>query len=342
MSAAHPVRSLRWSQLLILSSALLLCGCLDSSAQHSYAVAEKGLYAADLSRTAGALLVATINQGGSLWDTAGVSQLFDLNYRDDEPSTFVAVALAGDGSYAITVDPIPVMMLWNARTGQAMRSWILPHEVSSVALADAARRLLIGTTNNEALVFDLRRGGIEHRLPHDDEINDVAISIDGRFGLTVADDDLARLWDLSAAKELRRWELGNNGMTAALSSSGRYAFAAAQSARAAVWDTGTGELVFELNPYYKWIGRGISYSSARFSPEEDELLTGSVTGQVKRWSLDATPGPGKILSRWTLGRRSWISPSAVKLIALAYASNGAYFAVGSNGLAYVLAQQASQ
>ena len=341
MSAAHPVRSLRWS--LLLSCALLLCGCFDSSAQHSYAVAEKGLYAADLSRTAGALLVATINQGGRLWDTASASQLFDLNYlKNNEPSTLVAVTLAGDGSYAITVDPIPVMMLWNARTGQAMQSWILPHEVSSLALADAARRLLIGTTNNEALVFDLRRGGIEHRLPHDDEVNDVAISIDGRFGLTVADDDLARLWDLSAARELRRWELGNNGMTAALSSSGRYAFAAAQSARAAVWDTRTGELVFELNPYYKWMGRGTSYSSARFSPQEDELLTGSVTGQVKRWSLDSTSDPGKILSRWTLGRRSWISPSAVKLIALAYAANGAYFAVGSNGLAYVLAQQASQ
>jgi hypothetical protein len=65
------------------------------------------------------------------------------------------------------------------------------------------------------------------------------------------------------------------------------------------------------------------------------LLTGSVTGQVKRWSL----ANGEPLGSWTLGRRSWIAPSAVKLIALGYALNGDYIAVGSNGLVYVLGRQ---
>ncbi|WPL19881.1 putative protein containing caspase domain protein [Thiorhodovibrio winogradskyi] len=321
---------LQFAWLLVVP--LLLGGCFDPGEKGSFGVAQQGLYDANLSSDASALVAASINQGGSFWDLASKARRFNWNHHGEKPTVLVAVALAGDASYAVTVDQAPIMVLWDAKTGQALQSWMLPHEISSLALADAGRRLLIGTANNEALVFDLRRGGIEHRLSHAEEVNDVAISADGRLGLTVCDDDYARLWDLQQAKELHRWELDNNGMTAALSPSGRHAFAAGQSARAAVWDTRSGALLFELNPFQKWMGRGITYSSAVFSPREDELLTGSVTGHVKRWSL----GSGQPLEHWILGRRSWITPSAVKLIALAYARNGDYLAVGSNGLVYVL------
>jgi hypothetical protein len=321
--------------LALLAGALLLGGCTDPREKRSFEVAVQGLYDAQLSTDARAMIAASINQGGSYWDLLGPTRRYNWNHHGEKPTVLVAVAVAGDATYAVTADQVPILVLWDANSGQALKSWMLPHEVSSLALADSGGRLLIGTANNEALVFDLRRGGIEHRLPHDDEVNDVAISADGRLGLTVADDDLARLWDLAQATELHRWELDNNGMTAALSPSGRFAFAAGQSARAAVWDTRTGAMLFELNPYQKWMGRGISFSSARFSAREDELLTGSVTGQVKRWSLHS----GKPVATWNLGRRSWITPSAVKLIALGQARSGEYFAVGSNGLVYVLGNQ---
>lgn len=331
--------SYRWpATAVLLAATALLGGCFDPGEKHGFEVAAQGLYDANLSGDARALVAASINQGGSFWDLAGETRRYNWNHHGDKPTTLVAVALAGDASYAVTVDGTPIMVLWDANKGQALRSWMLPHEVKSMALADRGRRLLIGTANNEALVFDLRRGGIEHRLPHDDEVNDVAISADGKLGLTVADDDFARLWDLQQGKELRRWELDNNGMTAALSPNGHYAFAAGQSARAAVWDTRSGALMLELNPYQKWMGRGITYSSAVFSPREDELLTGSVTGKVRRWSLNSA----QPIASWGLGRRSWITPSAVKLIALAYGRNGDYYAVGSNGLVYVLGRQSSQ
>lgn len=316
----------------MLAMALAHGGCADPHEQHSFPVAVQGLYDANLSRDASALLAASINQGGSLWDLGSRARRYNWNHHGEEPTVLVAVALAGDASYGVTVDQVPIMVLWDAKTGRALQSWMLPHSVTSMALADSGRRLLIGTANNEALVFDLRRGGIEHRLPLEAKVNDVAISGDGKLGLTVSDASDARLWDLQQAKQLHHWELDNNGITAALSPSGRHAFAAGQSARAAVWDTRTGELLFELNPYQQWMGRGITYSSAVFSPREDELLTGSVTGKVKRWSLTS----GQVLGSWSLGRRSWLTPSAVKLIALAYARNGGYFAIGSNGLMYAL------
>lgn len=333
MSAAKSVRL--FLRLTACALALLLAGCFDPGEKRSIQVAVQGLYDADLSTDGSNLVVASVNHGGSLWDVVGGARRFNWNHHGGEQTTLVAVALAGDATYAVTLDQVPIMVLWDVKSGRALQSWMLPHEVTSAALADSGRRLLIGTENNEALVFDLRRGGIEHRLRHDDAVNAVAITPDGRLGLTVADDDFARLWDLQQAKELHRWELDNNGITAALSPSGRYAFAAGQSARAAVWDTRSGALLFELNPYQKWMGRGTTYSSARFSAREDELLTGSVTGQVKRWSL----GSGQPIATWTLGRGSWIAPAAVSLIALAYARNGDYLAVGSNGLVYVLGRQ---
>lgn len=315
---------------LLLGATLLLSACGDPGAKRSIEVAVQGLYSAELSADARTLVAASINHGGSYWDLVDGARRFSWNHRSGEQTVLVAAALSRDASHAVTVDRVPVMALWDTRTGRALQTWMLPHEVTSLALANSGRRLLIGTANNEALVFDLARGGIEHRLPHDDEVNDVAISANGRLGLTVADDQLARLWDLDQAWELQRWALDNNGMTAALSPDGRYAFAAGQSARAALWDTRSGDLLFELNPYQKWMGRGVSYSSARFSPDNRELLTGSVSGQVKRWSL---PG-GQKLEQWTLGRRSWLTPSAVKLIALGFAGKGDYVAVGSNGLVY--------
>lgn len=318
----------------LLSCALGLSGCFDPGERDSLEVAVQGLYDADLSTDARSLVAASVNHGGSVWDVVEGARRYNWNHPGGEQTTLVAVALSGDGAYGVTVDQVPIMVLWDAKSGRALQSWMLPYEVTSLALAEGWGRLLIGTANNEALVFDLRRGGIEHRLAHDEEVNDVAITPDGRLGLTVSDDDFARLWDLDRAKELKRWPLDNDGMTAALSPSGRYAFAAGQSARAAVWHTETGDLLFELNPYQELMGRGTTYSSARFSPNESELLTGSLTGRVRRWSIPA----GEPLASWTLGRRSWLMPSAVKLIALGYSRNGDYYAVGSNGLVYRLAK----
>lgn len=317
---------------LFLIAALLLGGCFDPHEQSRLQVAAQGVSGADLSANGQGLVVASIDHGGSFWDVNDAARRFNWNHHGGEASVLVAVALARDGSFAVTVDQVPIMVLWDAGKGQAMRSWMLQHEVTSVALSDLAGRVLIGTSNDEALVFDVRRGGIEHRLAHGGRVRAVAISADGRLGVTVADDRQARVWDLQAAEERHRWPLENNGITAAISASGRYAFAAAQSARAAVWDTQSGALLFELNPFYKWMGRGTTLSSAHFVAGEEELLTGSVVGRVRRWSLP----DGKPLASWTLGRRDWLTPSRVKLVALAKRQRGDYLAVGSNGWIYTL------
>lgn len=320
------------SSAVLLAATALLGGCSDPPEASRFQVAAQGLNMAGLTTEGHRLVAASISHGGSFWDVRDSARRFNWNHHASEPSMLAAVGLSGDASVAVTIDQAPIMVLWDARSGQALRSWMLPHEVTSVALSDAAGRLLIGTNNNEALVFDPRRGGIEHRLAHDNRVKDVAITADGRLGLTVADDRFARLWDLDTAQERHRWELGNLGITAALSRTGRYAFAAAQSARAAVWDTQTGALLFELNPYQHWVGRGNTYSSARFSPREDELLTGSVAGRVRRWSL----ATGQPLASWMLGRRELLTPSAIKLIALAYGQHDDYIVVGSNGWVYTL------
>ncbi len=307
------------TRLLLLGFCLLLGACGDEQAHQDMAV--QGIYSGTLSADGRFALIGSINHGASFWD--GAQRLYNWNHQGGEYSLISSSALSGNGAIAATTDHDRGLVFWNAGTGKSLGYWQLPADANSIALDQTGQRALIGLANHQVLLFD-RRVGVLRVLPHEDIVNAVALTPDGRLGLSGADDQQAKLWDLERGVLLERWDLGHKVVTVALSDDGRYQFAAAQSRSGHLFarDQALATLGLERQ----------TQSSARFSADGQQLLTGSSAGDVYLWSVPE----GQRLHSWHLSRKDVWKPTGISVRALAFAGGQRFRALASNGRSYEL------
>ncbi|MBV0933949.1 WD40 repeat domain-containing protein [Marinobacterium weihaiense] len=315
-------------RLLPLLSAALLAGCGADSADESHALTEQsGVYSADLSPDGRHALVGAVSHGGSLWDLQQQARQFDWNHQAGEFSVLSAVDFSPEGRYALTATPQD-LVLWNLASGESEGFWSSPGEILDAELSAQGNYALLGLDTFEAVYFDIRRGGIRTSLRHPARVRAVALSSDERFALTGADDRIARLWDLENATEVQRIELGNAVDTVALSPNGRLAFSAGSLDQALVWDTESGRVLFTLSGNEALFPRRLSYLSARFSRNSDQLLTGRADGTVELWDLNRQ----QVMRRWKVDKAAAYGPTSTGVVALGFgADSQSWLAIGSNG-----------
>ncbi len=315
----------------LLLSGLLLTGCGSSadSVSESLALTEQsGAYSADLSPGGRYALVGAVSHGGSLWDLSQKARQFDWNHQPRDFSVLSAVDFSPEGRYALTATPQD-LVLWNVETGASEGFWSSPGEILDAELSAQGNHALLGLSNFEAVYFDIRQGGVRTSLRHPSRVRSVALSSDERFALSGADDRIARFWDLENATELQRIKLGNSVDTVALSPNGRLAFSSGSLDRALVWHTDSGEVLFNLSGDESLFPRRLSYLSARFSANSDQLLTGRADGTVELWDLNRQ----HVLRRWKLDKRASYGPTSTGVIAVEFGQDGrSWLAIGSNGL----------
>lgn len=314
-----------------LLAGLLLGGCdtsADSAAEALPLTEQSGAYSADLSADGRYALVGAVSHGGSLWELQQRARLFDWNHQPRTFSVLSAVDFSPSGQYALTASPQD-LVLWNVATGASEGFWSSPGEVLDAELSSQGNYALLGLANHEAVYFDIRNGGVRSSLRHPARVRSVALSSDERVALTGADDRIARLWDLANASELRRIELGNTVDTVALSPNGRLAFSAGSLDKALVWQTDSGEVLFNLSGDERFFPRRLSYLSARFSANSDQLLTGRADGTVELWDLNRQ----QVMRRWKLDKRDSYGPTSTGVIAVEFGQDGrSWLAIGSNGM----------
>jgi len=317
---------------LLLLFCLVTAGCnsYDQPAT-SWEVAVQGLYTGSISNDGQHAVVGSINHGGSLWDINQQARLFNWNHRSGEQTSLTTSAFSPDARYAATADQRTIV-LWNVSTGEPDWLWSAPGDVLSIALTPNGDYALLGLDNHTAVLFDIKQGGIKRTFTHDDKVRTVALDAEGHYALTGSDDRTARLWDLQTGAEIYSWPYDNQLITVALSADGRYAFAAAQASNAMIYDTQTGQSIAEMpikkGPYIA----SASYTTARFSADNQQLLTGTNSQLVQLWSLTDLQLPRRT---WQITKRSPWRPTSATVIALAFNTSG-YVALGSNGLAHKL------
>ncbi len=322
--------SLRTCFGCLLTAGLLTgCGSTADSASESLALTEQsGAYTADLSADGSHALIGAVSHGGSLWDLNQKARQFDWNHQSGVYSVLSAVDFSPSGRYALTANPQD-LVLWNVTTGTAEGFWSSPGEILDAVLSRDGNYALLGLANHEAVYFDVRRGGIRSSLRHPARIRSLALSSDERYALTGADDYVARFWDLDNGTELKRIELGNTVDTVALAPNGRLAFSSGSLDKAVVWNPESGEVLFHLSGDEALFPKRVSYLSARFSANSDQLLVGRADGVVELWNLNEQ----KVQRRWKLDKRAAYGPTSTGVLALEFGADGAsWLAVGSNGL----------
>ncbi|MFT6917206.1 MAG: WD40 repeat protein [Motiliproteus sp.] len=318
----------QFSRVVSLSSlvVILSAGCSYGDNPDSQSeIAVQGLYSAAVSSDGRYGIAGSIQHGGSLWDLQKEGRLFNWNHSSDGYSDLVAAAFSPEGDYAITASQQD-MVLWQVSDGKPQWFWSAPAGILDVALSANGNLALLGLESNRALYFDIKNGGLKYNLRHPAKVRSVDVSDAGNWALTGSDDNSARLWDLNTGELALSVEHGNGVNTVALSPNGQLAFSAGQLDKALVWRTGSGDVFHTLTTDESLVPQRISYTSARFSANSDQLLTGTSSGLVQLWDVNR----GAELRSWQMHKRSLFRPTSAALYALGF-GDGAYYAIASNG-----------
>lgn len=318
--------------LALACCALLLSACSsgdDPDSWHAYT--SQGTYSATLAPDSRYAIVGSIRHGGSLWDVRLNERLYDWNHQQGDYTNIVASDFSPDGRFAATASSQDIV-LWNLDDGQPIWFWSAPAEILSLRLSPAGDFALLGLANHEAVYFDIKNGGLRQTLRHPARVRSVALDDSARFALTGADDYVARLWDLTRGERLHSVSFENTVDTVALSPDGRRAFSSATLDQAHIWDTASGEILHTLSGDESFRQRRISYISARFSDDGEQLLTGTASGMVQLWNVSN----GEELRRWRVHKRDAYGPTSTGVEAVSFGSDGRYYAIGANGLLNIL------
>jgi WD40 repeat protein len=142
--------------------------------------------------------------------------------------------------------------------------------INSVAISPDGRRVLIGSEDKTARLWDVASGKeLQRFVGHTNEVTSVAFSPDGRTILTGGKDKTARLWDVESGRELRRFPHSDFVPAVAFSPNGRTILTGCLDKIARLWDVATGK---ELQ---RFVGHTAGVTAVAFSADGRRILTGS-------------------------------------------------------------------
>ncbi|MDX1946374.1 MAG: hypothetical protein SFU86_13315, partial [Pirellulaceae bacterium] len=238
-------------------------------------------------------------------------RLFDLNAAteilspDDKKSAFLDLSattlLVWSAAFSATGDRILTVggaeaHLWDSHSAKQLMTFSPQSAVSSVQFSASGDRLVTGSWDNAARIWNsatgaglVKLGGVHTRF-----VNASVFSPDGSQVLTASDDATVRLWDAATGKALATFA-GHSGRVTdvAFSSDGKRVLTASDDKTARLWDAATSQVLHVL------AGHDQAVLCAKFSADDRQIITGSDDTTARLW--DATTGKplGQVLAGHT-------------------------------------------
>lgn len=263
----------------------------------------------------------------SLWRTDDGERLFNWSHKTKEDTMLIAADFSPDGVWAATAD-VHTLALWNVQTGEAPRFWSAPGDILAVQLSQDGKTALLGLSDHTAVLFDIRRGGIIQTFNHLNRVRSVALSADGRHALTGSEDYTAIFWDIKTGEALQKIRHNDDVQLVCLSPDSSLALSMGKYDKAVIWATATGEILGELQLKAEFIKRGLRLTSARFSADNQFLLTGRPDQIISLWQISTM----QEVQRWKIPKRKAWKPQGAAIIDVAFSTQANQFlAISSNG-----------
>ncbi|MGH1462328.1 MAG: WD40 repeat domain-containing protein [Neptuniibacter sp.] len=314
-------------KLLIACGVLSLAGCESGEAPSVWKeYALSGAYSAAISDRGTYSSLGSFNHGGSLWRLEGHERLYNWNHKAKDYSIIAATAFSPDERYAATANQQD-LVLWNTSTGQPEGFWSSPAEIMQMDLSPDGNFALLGLADHTAVYFDVKNGGVKRTFRHNARVRSVALSDDATLAMTGSDAYNVKLWSIETGELIREVAFSNVVDTVAISPNKRFAFSAGSLDKAIIWDVDTGQELHTLSNIADFFQKRVSYLSARFSADNNQLLTGSAAGLVQLWDVNS----GDELKRWRVHKRDPYGPVHAGVYAVGF-GQGKYYALSSNGM----------
>lgn len=231
------------------------------------------------------------------------SELEGLAALMEQADTSVtSIACSPDGRQVLTADGACILRLWDAGTGQKLRTFPVPErerdflgvppKLESVAFSPDGRQVLAGGDENMAWLWDAstgenlctfagpRHSGLLRLFVKNVRVTSVAFSPDGKQVLTGTDGTIVRLWDATTGKELRRFDVRSAGGTSvAFSPDGKYVVAGGSDSTGRLWEAATGKEVRRFEGHSKQV------TSVAFLSDGKYVVTGSEDNTGRLWDV---------------------------------------------------------
>lgn len=219
---------------------------------------------------------------GSWGGTGGTLKLWDLStgrcLRTLGTGSVDRVALSADGRIGLSCSDDDTIKVWDLAEGRCLHT--LGHSyVYSVALAAGADGYLAFSSGGGTLkMWDLTTGRC--LLTLEERATRVALSADGRLGLSGLRDGRVKVWDLAEGRCLRTLEGHTDYVSCvAFGASGRRALSGSHDYTVKVWDLASGRCLHTLGKHSLRVGSVAFFPSGRF------VLSCSYDAWVKVWDL---------------------------------------------------------
>jgi WD40 repeat protein len=191
-----------------------------------------------------------------------------------------SAAFSPDGKFIVTGSEDRTARIWDASTGQPLRT-LEGHEsdITSAAFSPDGRFIVTGSGDNTARIWDATTGEPLRTLQgHEEAVLYAAFSPDGKFIVTGSVDSTAWIWDATTGQTLHTLQGHERLVTsAAFSPDGKWIVTGSHDNTARIWDASTGQPLRTLQ------GHESGVTSAAFSPDGKFIVTGSYDRTALIW-----------------------------------------------------------
>lgn len=323
---------MRHALLCGLLSTLLACADAGLAPVDRLEVAAVGMTAGALSDRGDHLIAGSLYHGISYWRLSDGERLFDWSHKAGADTTLIAADFAPDGTWALTAD-VHTLALWDTRSGAAPRYWRAPGDILAVQLSRAGNHALLGLSDHTAVLFDVRRGGVMRTLNHNNRVHSVSLSDDGKIAATGSEDYTAATWDLENNQPLAKMRHNDEVQLVVLSADGTLVLSVSKYDKAVIWNSTNGEIIAEIPLAASRVKRGLRFTAARFSHDNQYLLTGQTNQIVTLWPLADLSKR----TSWKVAKRKLWKPTGAAILDVAFTDDAnTFYALASNGFAFRL------
>jgi WD40 repeat protein len=161
-------------------------------------------------------------------------------------------------------------------------------EISSVAISKNGKRLLTGSADGSARIWDIATGQQTQSLQQKYPVSNVDFVPDDRYILSTSNPE-TYLWDLATGEEVRAFGVENETTwCSAPSPDSRFVITGSYEGVARLWNTATGRQIRAFNPHTQSDGpiAPVSIENVAFTPDGKFVLTGAGNDDLVRvWSV---------------------------------------------------------